>query len=531
MSTQVTLPPHSIEAEQSLIGGLLLDPSAWDRIADIVAQGDFYRDDHRRIFSAIAKFAQAGQPFDAIVIANAMAEANESDQTGGLPFLVELANAASPAGIVSHARLIRDKAVARQWQALAAELHVAAGSGKLSSDIAAAFVSRANSLQIMAASPSAARWRAPQPINSSEWTSARSSPDVIVEDYLWADVAIQVAPGGTGKTTLNLVEAIHIVLGRTLWGAEIRRPGPVVILTAEDGREIMVARLRCIATDMGLSDAEIAVVTSQVLISDVSGIGFKLTEVPDDVVLPSDRCDQIVEALRPLAPSLLIIDPAVSFGVGESRVNDAEQGLIDAGRRLRNGLKCCVRFIHHTGKFAAREKIVDQYAGRGGSALADGARMVHVLAPISAEEWFAETGQTLDDKDNALRVVRPKQSYGRPNPPDFLIRRSGYQFKRAMPQENGRSAARDANADMLHRFLVSELAENRRHSRNTLETELPLKRSDLRAAIEWLLMSGRVEERKLSDSKQRGARQYLHPKEGAVGSPSDFGEAGGDYAK
>jgi replicative DNA helicase len=53
------LPPHSIEAEQSLLGGLLLDNSAWDRIADQVAEADFYRDDHRRIFRHIAKLVEA----------------------------------------------------------------------------------------------------------------------------------------------------------------------------------------------------------------------------------------------------------------------------------------------------------------------------------------------------------------------------------------------------------------------------------------------------------------------------------------
>ena len=60
------VPPHSIEAEQSLLGGLLLDNQAFDRVADLVAAGDFYRDDHRRIWRHIARLVEAGKPADVV---------------------------------------------------------------------------------------------------------------------------------------------------------------------------------------------------------------------------------------------------------------------------------------------------------------------------------------------------------------------------------------------------------------------------------------------------------------------------------
>jgi RecA-family ATPase len=66
--------------------------------------------------------------------------------------------------------------------------------------------------------------------------------------------------------------------------------------------------------------------------------------------VPSPAIDDLIEEARPLAPVLVIIDPAVSFGVGETRVNDAEQGLIEAARRIRAALGCCVRYVHHTGR-------------------------------------------------------------------------------------------------------------------------------------------------------------------------------------
>ena len=75
------LPPHSIEAEQSLIGGLLLDNSAWDRIADIVSESDFYRDDHRRIFAHIRKLVETGRPADVVTVYESIEHANQAEQT------------------------------------------------------------------------------------------------------------------------------------------------------------------------------------------------------------------------------------------------------------------------------------------------------------------------------------------------------------------------------------------------------------------------------------------------------------------
>ena len=63
---QIKLPPHSLEAEQSLIGGVLLDNQAWERIADLVSEVDFYRDDHRRIYRHITKLIDQGRPADVL---------------------------------------------------------------------------------------------------------------------------------------------------------------------------------------------------------------------------------------------------------------------------------------------------------------------------------------------------------------------------------------------------------------------------------------------------------------------------------
>ncbi|MDP1609712.1 MAG: replicative DNA helicase [Sulfuritalea sp.] len=109
------LPPHSIEAEQSLIGGLLIDNAAWDCIGDVVRETDFYRDDHRRIFRHIGKLIQMGRPADVVTVYESIEQSNEIDQTGGLGYLGEIANATpSAANIRRYAEIVRERAILRQ---------------------------------------------------------------------------------------------------------------------------------------------------------------------------------------------------------------------------------------------------------------------------------------------------------------------------------------------------------------------------------------------------------------------------------
>ncbi|MCM8595046.1 replicative DNA helicase [Accumulibacter sp.] len=109
------VPPHSIEAEQSLLGGLLLDNAAFDRIADLIAEADFYRDEHKRIYRQISRLLERGKPADAVTVAESLDVAGESQATGGLAYLGELAaNTPSAANIRRYAEIVRERAILRQ---------------------------------------------------------------------------------------------------------------------------------------------------------------------------------------------------------------------------------------------------------------------------------------------------------------------------------------------------------------------------------------------------------------------------------
>ncbi|MBL8451000.1 MAG: replicative DNA helicase [Dechloromonas sp.] len=120
---QLRVPPHSIEAEQSVLGGLLLDNQAWDRMGDLVADTDFYRDEHRRIFRQIRLLLENGKPADVVTVAEALDGLGEGERTGGLAYLGELAaNTPSAANIKRYAEIVRERAVLRQLAATADEI-------------------------------------------------------------------------------------------------------------------------------------------------------------------------------------------------------------------------------------------------------------------------------------------------------------------------------------------------------------------------------------------------------------------------
>lgn len=109
------IPPHSIEAEQAVLGGIMLDNNTWERVEDLVSDSDFYRHDHRLVFRAIAKLAERNQPFDVVTLSEQLDKEGVLEQVGGLAYLGELArNTPSVANIRAYAHIIRERATLRQ---------------------------------------------------------------------------------------------------------------------------------------------------------------------------------------------------------------------------------------------------------------------------------------------------------------------------------------------------------------------------------------------------------------------------------
>ncbi|MEW5790292.1 MAG: replicative DNA helicase [Pseudomonadota bacterium] len=108
------LPPHALEAEQAVLGSVLLDNNAWDRVADLLQEADFYRKEHRLIFAGMQRMLADGHPVDVLTLSQWLEANGELDEVGGLVYLATLANETpTAANVQAYARIVRERAVAR----------------------------------------------------------------------------------------------------------------------------------------------------------------------------------------------------------------------------------------------------------------------------------------------------------------------------------------------------------------------------------------------------------------------------------
>ncbi len=121
------LPPHSVEAEQSVLGGLLLDNDAFDRVADLVREQDFYRYDHRLIWQQISRLIERSHPADVVTVFEALQSVGKAEEIGGLQYLNALAQETpSAANIRRYAEIVRDRAILRHLISTSDEIATAA---------------------------------------------------------------------------------------------------------------------------------------------------------------------------------------------------------------------------------------------------------------------------------------------------------------------------------------------------------------------------------------------------------------------
>ena len=120
---QLRVPPHSIEAESSVLGGLLLDNSAWDRVADLVQESNYYRHEHRLVYGAIATLINANKAADVITVYEQLQTQGRADEVGGLAYLNSLAQyVPSAANIRRYAEIVRERSILRKLISVSDEI-------------------------------------------------------------------------------------------------------------------------------------------------------------------------------------------------------------------------------------------------------------------------------------------------------------------------------------------------------------------------------------------------------------------------
>src|SRR5580704_11385799 len=109
------LPPQNIDAEKSILGGLMLEQEAWDEVSELLVEDDFYKPAHRKIFAAIRELYRREMPSDLVTVSNHLMERGELESLGGAACLAEMIDQTpSTANIVSYAKIVRDKSLLRK---------------------------------------------------------------------------------------------------------------------------------------------------------------------------------------------------------------------------------------------------------------------------------------------------------------------------------------------------------------------------------------------------------------------------------
>jgi replicative DNA helicase len=232
---RIKMQPHSVEAEQSVLGGLLLSADGWDSVAESVTASDFYRPDHRLIFRQIAKLAEALEPVDVITLADKLQASGELEAAGGLPYLAELAqNTPSASNIRAYAQVVSERASLRKLIEAAQEIAESGFSpeGRTSDELINEAERRI--MQISEQGPKAGGPQDVNPLLESALGTGFKDLDGMTSGLQPSDLVIVAGRPSMGKTSfaMNLVE--HAVLAQEK---------PILVFSMEMPADSLIIRL------------------------------------------------------------------------------------------------------------------------------------------------------------------------------------------------------------------------------------------------------------------------------------------------
>lgn len=327
----------------------------------------------------------------------------------------------------------------------------------------------------------------------------------IFKDWSTEDIHITTADGGTGKTTLKLVEAICLALGEPFLGFENKQKGRTLFITGEDTREKIGAMIGAILKQMGLMDDEekVKTVMNSILVKKDSELCL-ITKSKDNFIKPNyEALTQIRQAVQDIKPKMIVFDPIASFWGSESALNDMSKAVAKFMGSLVEESDACVEVINHMGKASSKDKDMSQFAGRGGTGLPSHSRVSRVLRPVFDEEYFDLTGMELMDGESAMMCNVNKFSDGSPlyNKP-FLIKRNGYLFSRVVLTERKVQEEQNkmSDSEKVFTYVKNERAADRYPSKQVIighfgNSSDKLSRERVNAAMHLLMYEGHMGEK------------------------------------
>ncbi|PKM32017.1 MAG: replicative DNA helicase [Gammaproteobacteria bacterium HGW-Gammaproteobacteria-11] len=248
-TSALKIPPHSIEAEQAVLGGVMLENNTWERVSEQLAESDFYRHDHRLIFRALASLAGRNQPFDVVTLAEELDREGLIDQVGGLAYLGQLAkNTPSVANITAYTQIIRERATLRKLISTSSDIADSAFNpkGKQANEI----LDEAER-QIFAIAESRPKTGGPESVNTlltkaidridtlfnsdgalTGLSTGFTDLDEMTSGLQPADLVIVAGRPSMGKTTfaMNLVENVVMRYDKAVLVFSLEMPGDSLVM-------------------------------------------------------------------------------------------------------------------------------------------------------------------------------------------------------------------------------------------------------------------------------------------------------------
>lgn len=325
-------PPHSNEAEQSVLGSLLIEPGSFTRITDVVSQGDFYAHAHRLIYGVITKLITSGKPVDTVTVYEELGETN-LPAVGGLTYLNALAQSVpSASNIVRYAEIIAERATLRSIISTAEETTARAFRNEPAATIlddAKVTLGRLSEARKLSSN------RIPLLGLAELRKQAHAVPWLIKGIMPAASIGMMFGASGTFKSFIALDASLHVAHGLP-WLGRRTKQGEVLYVAAEGG--------------MGLWPRIAAWHRARRLQWENTPIKV----VPLSVDLTQDAW-RVVEAaqVQGVSPSLVVIDTlSQTFGGEENVANEVANYFREIGARFRQLWGCAVLILHHSGHAA-----------------------------------------------------------------------------------------------------------------------------------------------------------------------------------
>ena len=327
-------PPHSIEAEQSVLGGLLLDNSRWRDAATLLSAAEFYRQEHGAIFTAISAVIGAGEPADVITVFEYLKERGRGHALGGLVYLNSLAQSVpSASNMRRYSEIVRDHAILRRviaiCDAVASEAFSARGKSP-----AQIIVDMSEKLSVLAALANA--HKVSSGIDAADLLEREMpEPGFICEPFIGEGLTVLAGPPKTGKTTL-VRQLVHAASHGVPFLGEQCRQADVLFLSLEEGARLMKKKLRA----MSIQSDELRGVRLE----------FEWPQASEGV----DRIREWLKGRTSGRPVLVVIDSLARFRLPPSAKANAFSEDYAAVKRLADLCKefadLSIVVLHHTTK-------------------------------------------------------------------------------------------------------------------------------------------------------------------------------------